>query len=114
MRMDTPIHEFSHLLLDWMKVNKPELYQEGLKKVKAEMGKKDSVIKDVIEFVKTTQPNLTGEALENEILTELSGRKGVDLLMSGQKIRNNRLVEKILGRSKKYVRLIRCFNRTSG
>src|SRR5690606_20112445 len=39
-----------------------------------------SEIQEVIDYVKTTQPNLQGEALAEEILAELTGRRGVELL----------------------------------
>jgi ribosomal protein S18 acetylase RimI-like enzyme len=39
-----------------------------------------SEIQDIIDFVKTNQPNLEGEALQEEILTELVGRRGLELL----------------------------------
>ena len=35
---------------------------------------KKSEIQDVIDYIRTTQPNLTGEALENEVITEFVGR----------------------------------------
>lgn len=82
---ETPIHEFSHLLNSWMKTNRPELYNRGINLAKAELIKEDSEIKDVIDYVKTTQPNLTGEALLEEIVAELTGRKGAELLESGKK-----------------------------
>ena len=82
---ETPIHEFSHLLNSWMKTNRPELYNRGINLAKAELTKENSEIKDVIDYVKTTQPNLTEEALLEEIVAELTGRKGVELLESGKK-----------------------------
>jgi hypothetical protein len=75
------IHEFQHLHLDWLKTNRPEVYKRGLTLIEKELkiGEK-SEIKDVIDFVKRTQPNLTGERLTNEILTELLGRDGLQLI----------------------------------
>lgn len=43
--------------------------------------KTTSEIQDIIDFVKTNQPNLEGEKLNEEILTELVGRKGLELLI---------------------------------
>lgn len=78
---ETKVHEFQHLHLDWLKANRPEVYKRGLTLIEKELklGEK-SEIKDVIDFVKTSQPNLTGEALTNEILTELLGRDGLNLI----------------------------------
>lgn len=78
---ETKVHEFQHLHLDWLKANRPEVYKRGLTLIQKELklGEK-SEIKDVIDFVKNSQPNLTGEALTNEILTELLGRDGLKLI----------------------------------
>ena len=81
----TVLHEFQHLFSAWIKVNRPELYNRGVNLAKAELTKENSEIKDVIDYVKTTQPNLTEEALLEEIVAELTGRKGVELLESGKK-----------------------------
>jgi hypothetical protein len=77
---ETSLHEFSHLFNSWLKENKPKLYNKGIELVKAELTKENSEIKDIIDYVKSTQPNLKGEALLEEILTELTGRKGAELL----------------------------------
>ena len=45
---------------------------ELIKVVEELIGK--SEIQDVIDYIRTTQPNLKGEALENEIITEFIGR----------------------------------------
>ena len=50
-----------------------------------EKRERKSEIQDIIDFVKTNQPNLKGEALEEEILTELTGRRGSELLSSKKK-----------------------------
>ena len=44
-----------------------------------------SEIQNVIDYVKQTQPNLQGESLYEEILTELTGREGAALVESGKK-----------------------------
>jgi hypothetical protein len=77
---ETALHEFSHLFNSWLKENKSELYNKGIELVKVELAKESSDIKDIIDYVKSTQPNLKGEALLEEILTELTGRKGTELL----------------------------------
>ena len=79
---ETPIHEFSHLFNSWMKQNRPELYNKGINLVSQELNKSNSEIQDIINYVRTTQPTLKGEALLEEILTELTGRKGAELLNS--------------------------------
>jgi 3-dehydroquinate dehydratase len=53
--------------------------------VRAELEKKNSPIQSVIDYVKSTQPNLQGEALQEEILTQLTGKKGLELLQSKKK-----------------------------
>jgi hypothetical protein len=53
--------------------------------VRAELAKKNSPIQSVIDYVKSTQPNLQGEALQEEILTQLTGKKGLELLQSKKK-----------------------------
>jgi hypothetical protein len=75
------IHEFQHLFLDHLKTNRPEVYNKGISLIEAELklGEK-SEIKDVISFVEKTQPNLTGVAKTEEILVELLGRKGLELI----------------------------------
>lgn len=79
---ETPIHEFSHLFNSWIKQNRPELYNKGLNLVSQELNKSNSEIQDIINYVRTTQPTLEGETLLEEILTELTGRKGAELLNS--------------------------------
>lgn len=81
----TSMHEFNHIFLKWMKENKPEMYSRGMELVKNELGKSKSEIQEVIDYVKQTQPNLQGEDLYNEILTELTGRKGAELVNSKKK-----------------------------
>ena len=75
------LHEFNHLYNNWLKQNRPEVYKKGLDLVKAELKKKNSEIQDIIDFVKTNQPNLEGEKLNEEILTEMVGRRGLELLI---------------------------------
>lgn len=75
------LHEFNHLYNKWLKQNRPEVYKKGLDLVKEEIKNKNSEIQDIIDFVKTNQPNLEGEKLNEEILTELVGRRGLELLI---------------------------------
>jgi hypothetical protein len=82
---ETPIHEFNHLFTNWMKSNRPSLYKQGIELVKEELSKEDSDIASVINYVNQTQPNLQGEKLYEEILTELTGREGAALIESGKK-----------------------------
>jgi len=78
---NTSIHEFQHLHLDYLKENRKQVYEQGLSLIQNELALgENSEIKDVIDFVNSTQPDLTGEKLHNEILTELLGRKGLDLI----------------------------------
>lgn len=79
---DTPIHEFSHLYNTWLQQNRPELWNKGKSLVEAELNKADSEIKDVIDYVRSTQPTLSGDALIDEIIAELVGRRGQALIES--------------------------------
>lgn len=81
----TPIHEFNHLYNKWLKENREDVYMQGLSLIEAELNSPNSEIKDIIEFVKTNQPNLSGEKLKEEILTELVGRRGLELINSNKK-----------------------------
>jgi len=85
MTLETPVHEFAHLYNKALKQSNPKLYNRGLELVRAELENKNSPIKSVIDYVKQTQPNLEGEALEEEILTQLTGKKGLELLESKKK-----------------------------
>ena len=76
----TQIHEYSHLYNNWIKENKPEVYNKGILLIQEELKDENSPIKEVVEFVKTNQPNLKGEAFEDEVLTELLGRKGLEII----------------------------------
>ena len=82
---ETPIHEFNHLFTDWLKKNRPSVYKKGISLVNEELTKEDSDIASVINYVKQTQPDLQGEKLLEEILTELTGREGAALIESGRK-----------------------------
>lgn len=75
---DVFIHEFQHLYNNWLKQNRPNVYNKGLDLIQQELINPNSQIQDVISFVKNNQPNLTGESLKEEILTELVGRKGLE------------------------------------
>jgi len=78
---NTSIHEFQHLHLDYLKENRKQVYEYGLSLIQNELTLgENSEIKEVIDFVNSTQPDLIGEKLHNEILTELLGRKGLDLI----------------------------------
>ena len=83
--LTTPIHEFNHLYNKWLKENREDVYMQGLSLIEKEINNPNSEIKDIIEFVKTNQPNLSGEKLKEEILTELVGRRGIELINSNKK-----------------------------
>lgn len=77
------VHEFSHLYSDYLKKNKKELYERGITLIDEEIALGDrSEIKDIINFVKNTQPNLKGEVFSEELLTEIIGRRGAQILES--------------------------------
>lgn len=79
---ETAIHEFNHIFTDWMKTNRPEIFNRGLELVNKEISKKKSEIQDTIDFVRRNQPNLTGENFALEVLTQLVGERGQSILES--------------------------------
>lgn len=82
---NTSIHEFNHLFTDWLKTNRPEIFNRGLELVNKEISKKNSDIQDTIDFVRRNQPNLTGENFALEVLTQLVGERGQSILESKKK-----------------------------
>lgn len=82
--LDTPIHEFYHLFSDWLKVNRADVYNRGIELVKQEIEADISDIGGVISFVRESQPELEGDSLAEEVLAELVGREGVNLLNTTQ------------------------------
>jgi hypothetical protein len=74
MKLDTPVHEFGHLYLNWLKSERGDLYQKGLELAQS----KDA--KEYADYVEKTQPNLAGEAKLNEILAQAIGDNGAKLV----------------------------------
>jgi hypothetical protein len=86
MTLDTPLHEVAgHAMLDFTKQKARPIYDKGINLVNQELRKENSEIQDVIDYVKETQPDLTGEALSNEILAEYIGRVGAELVNKQKK-----------------------------
>lgn len=84
--LDTPLHEVAgHAMLDFTKQKARPIYDKGINLVNQELRKENSEIQDVIDYVKETQPDLTGEALSNEILAEYIGRVGAELVNKQKK-----------------------------
>lgn len=83
MGLDTPIHEFGHLHLDWLKENRIDLYQAGLSLV----DKNREEAQQYIDIVKSTQPDLEEgtEEFNNEVLAQVIGDQGAKLLLSNKK-----------------------------
>jgi hypothetical protein len=81
---ETMLHEYNHLYTSWLKQNKSEVYNKGIALVNEELNTEGSQIQSVINFVKQNQPNLKGEALAEEILTQLTGERGIELLQAGK------------------------------
>jgi hypothetical protein len=81
----TLLHEYNHLFNSWLKENRKELYNKGVDLVKAELEKENSDIQDIINYVHTTQPDLKGEAFYEEVLAEITGKRGSELLNSKKK-----------------------------
>lgn len=73
MSLDTSIHEFSHLFTDLLKQTNHQLYKRGLELIEKEG-------KEYIDFVKKNQPNLKGEALLEEALTQAVGEAGAKIV----------------------------------
>lgn len=71
--LDTPIHEFSHLFTNLLKQTNPSLYKKGLELVEKEG-------QEYIDFVKQNQPDLEGEALLEEALTQAVGEAGAKII----------------------------------
>lgn len=75
MTPDLIFHEFSHLFSNWQKENRPDIYSKGLSLIEEELKRGNkSEITDVFDFVNKSQPNLTGNDLLEEYLTEFIGR----------------------------------------
>lgn len=68
--LNTQVHEFGHLFNSWAKANRPDIYNKGIELIKSEDGKA------YIDFVKENQPNLEGEKLYEEALTQAIGDQG--------------------------------------
>ena len=77
------IHEYGHAYLEQLEKTNPEIYQKGEQLIEQELGKAKSEIKDIIDLVKTNQPNLQGRGLINEILNQT-------IQQQGEKIVNNK------------------------
>jgi hypothetical protein len=80
MGLDTPIHEFGHLHLDWLKENRTDLYKAGLSLI----GKNKKEAQKYIDIVKETQPDLKEgtEKFNNEVLAQVIGDQGARLVNS--------------------------------
>ena len=83
MGLDTPIHEFGHLHLDWLKENKKDIYKAGLSLINT--NKKEA--QKYIDIVKETQPNLEegSEKFINEVLAQIIGDQGAKLVQENKK-----------------------------
>ena len=68
------IHEFGHLYLDLIKEINRKIYDKGIKLAQS---KEAQPYRD---FVLKNQPNLKGESLENEILTQAIGDNGAKIV----------------------------------
>ena len=73
MTLDTPIHEFGHLWIDFIKEKNSVLYQQGIELVKKEG-------KFYVDKVLETQPELEGNALYEEALAEMIGDSGANIV----------------------------------
>ena len=71
--VNTLIHEHGHLFNSWAKENRPEIYKKGIELIQ-EQGQ------EYIDYVKQVQPNLTGEALLEEALTQAIGDRGARIV----------------------------------
>lgn len=82
MGLDTPIHEFGHLHLDWLKENRTDLYKAGLSLIE----KNKDEAQQYINTVKETQPDLKEgtEKFNNEVLAQVIGDQGARLVNSNK------------------------------
>ena len=83
LNLDTLLHENRHLFLDTLKQRFPEHYQAGL-----ELLTKNSVeAQPYADYVNATQPSLErySEAWKNEVLAQIIGSKGEQLIKSRKK-----------------------------
>lgn len=82
----TALHGFAHIYNQNLKETNPELYERGMELIREELALgKDSSIIDIIEFVRLNQPGITGEALHQEVMAELTGRRGTEILKGREK-----------------------------
>lgn len=83
MSLDTPIHEFGHLHLDWLKANSIDKYNAGLSLV----AKNKQEASEYVAYVKETQPNLQEgtEEFNNEVLAQVIGDQGAKLINNTKK-----------------------------
>lgn len=77
------VHEFNHLYTNLLKQTNRPLYERGLKLVEQEG-------QEYIDFVKQNQPNLEGEALLEEALTQAVGEQGARII---DETRRNKFVQ---------------------
>lgn len=68
--LETPIHEFGHVFMNYVKQNKPEVYQKGIELIK------DS---DLLNEVRKFYPELSEENLLDEALAEAIGKQGIGI-----------------------------------
>lgn len=76
-------HEFNHLYTNLLKQTNRPLYDRGLKLIEQEG-------QEYINFVKQSQPNLEGEALLEEALTQAVGEQGARIV---DEARRNKFVQ---------------------
>ena len=83
MSLDTPIHEFGHLYLDWLKANTIDKYNAGLSLV----SKNEKEAQEYINYVKETQPNLEegSDRFKEEVLAQIIGDQGAKLARTTRK-----------------------------
>lgn len=83
MGLDTPIHEFGHLHLDWLKANRNDLYKAGVSLINS--NKEEA--QQYINTVKETQPTLEegSEKFNNEVLAQIIGDQGAKLVLANEK-----------------------------
>lgn len=72
--VDSPIHELGHVWEKTVERDNPELHARGMELIQSEDGK------PYVDFVKKTQPNLSGNALYKEALAQAIGDNGAKLI----------------------------------
>ena len=87
--LELTLHEYSHIYLNKLKQQRPDLYARGIELVKSEEAQ------DIINFVKKNQPKLQegSQEFNEEVLAEVIGRSSEMLIMDKKSDLKNWLLD---------------------